>query len=322
MIQIQCNEDCSSCTGPTLFWVPANQKFWCWGDNTSRNLYVGPISGTTIPTILNVCDINCEAAAGASTCSDCPAGKTAPAGSDALADCIDVAAPAPTDTPFVVSITVTLPYTEADFNEAKRNGYRTAVASAAGVNVVDVIIVSIKAARRRTAGSIKVETEIRAADAAASDKISSTLGSGDAMKTKLTKALQAQGLAAPTAVSDPVQKEKNGSGNLGTIIGGTVGGAVVLCCCIAAAVAYACKAKPVAGQQSTAMPTDVPVVTVARSQPLQTQQEELQSTPAPIPSAQAPDPTQASMVFCENCGNRVRLGKFCQKCGTKASLGP
>ena len=33
-------------------------------------------------------------------------------------------------------------------------------------------------------------------------------------------------------------------------------------------------------------------------------------------------PPQASMVFCEDCGNWVRLGKFCQKCGTKASLGP
>ena len=157
-------------------------------------------------------------------------------------------APAPTDTPFVVSVTVTMPYTKAAF-EAHQDKYRAGGASAAGVNTADVVIVSVvEVASRRAGGKVQVETEIRAADAAASDKISSTLGTGAALKSKLTESLQAQGLEAPEAVSAPVKKEEetvaapvkkdeeSGSRNLGAIIGGAVGGGVVLLGAIAAAV--------------------------------------------------------------------------------------
>ncbi|MGB1604057.1 MAG: hypothetical protein ACPIOQ_65600, partial [Promethearchaeia archaeon] len=105
-------------------------------------------------------------------CDACPAGKTSTVGSGA---CIDMPAPAPTDTPFVVSVTVTMPYTKAAF-EAHQDKYRAGVASAAGVNTADVVIVSVvEVASRRAGGKVQVETEIRAADAAASGKISSTL---------------------------------------------------------------------------------------------------------------------------------------------------
>ena len=149
----------------------------------------------------------------------------------------DMPAPAPTDTPFVVSVTVTMPYTKAAF-EAHKDKYRAGVASAAGVNTADVVIVSVvEVASRRAGGQVQVETEIRAADATASGKISSTLGTGAALKSKLTESLQAQGLEAPEAVSAPVKKdEESGSRNLGAIIGGAVGGGVVLLGAIAAAV--------------------------------------------------------------------------------------
>ena len=50
---------------------------------------------------------------------------------------------------------------------------------------------------------MQVETEIRAADAAAVAEISSTLGTGDALKQKLTVSLKSQGLEAPTEVESP-----------------------------------------------------------------------------------------------------------------------
>ena len=75
-------------------------------------------------------------------------------------------------------------------------------ASAAGVSTTDVVIVSIKETLRRS-GSIDVETNIIAADSAGADTVSTTLGSGDALKGKLTTSLQAEGLQAPTGVTDP-----------------------------------------------------------------------------------------------------------------------
>ena len=265
-------------------------------------------------------------------CDACPAGKTAPVGSDA---CMDMPAPAPTDTPIVVSVTVTMPYTKAAF-EAHKDKYRAGVASAAGVNTADVVIVSVvEVASRRAGGKVQVETEIRAADAAASGKISSTLGTGAALKSKLTESLQAQGLEAPEAVSDPVKKEETGSSDLGAIIGGAAGGGVVLLGSIAAAVMCMRKNKPV--QQAASMqhprlsnqPPATPTVVVEAPQPpaqaLQLPVQAIQPAVQVLqpdgwqpaqPQQQLPPP--ASMGFCEQCGSRVQLGAFCSNCGTKS----
>ena len=245
---------------------------------------------------------------------------------------MDMPAPAPTDTPFVVSVTVTMPYTKAAF-EAHKDKYRAGVASAAGVNTADVVIVSVvEVASRRAGGKVQVETEIRAADAAASGKISSTLGTGAALKSKLTESLQAQGLEAPEAVSDPVKKEETGSSDLGAIIGGAAGGGVVLLGSIAAAVMCMRKNKP--AQQAASMqhprlsnqPPATPTVVVEAPQPpaqaLQLPVQAIQPAVQVLqpdgwqPHHQLPPP--ASMGFCEQCGSRVQLGAFCSNCGTKS----
>ena len=142
----------------------------------------------------------------AGTCADCPAGKyKAQKGAAACTDCEAGKWSKPSSTNctlFSVGITVKLPYTKAEFDAAKQAAFRAAVASAAGVSATDVVIVSIKETLRRS-GSIDVETNIIAADSAGADTVSTTLGSGDALKGKLTTSLQAEGLQAPTGVTDP-----------------------------------------------------------------------------------------------------------------------
>ena len=97
-----------------------------------------------------------------------------------------------------------MPYTKAEFNADAQDKYKAAVASAAGTTTANVDIVSITEERRR-AGSIKVETKIRASDSAGADKLASALGEGDAVKNKINKALVAQGLKESTGVSNPVK---------------------------------------------------------------------------------------------------------------------
>ena len=127
--------------------------------------------------------------AGGGACQACEAGKWSKPSSTSC-------------TLFSVGITVKLPYTKAEFDAAKQAAFRAAVASAAGVSTTDVVIVSIKETLRRS-GSIDVETNIIAADSAGAGTVSTTLGSGDALKGKLTASLEAEGLQAPTGVTDP-----------------------------------------------------------------------------------------------------------------------
>jgi len=99
-------------------------------------------------------------------------------------------------------MSVTMPFTKASFTEAKQDKYKAAVASAAGTSADNVEILDIKEVRRR-AGSIQVETKIRAADAAGATKLADTLGTGDALLNKINTELEKQGLPKSTGVTAP-----------------------------------------------------------------------------------------------------------------------
>ena len=97
-----------------------------------------------------------------------------------------------------------MPYTEEEFKApAVQTSFKKAVASAAGTVQENVEIVSFKPASRRNAGVV-VQTKIRANDATAVTTMTSTLGSGDALKTKLNAALKSEGLKESTGVTAPV----------------------------------------------------------------------------------------------------------------------
>ena len=111
---------------------------------------------------------------------------------------------APTDTKHFVEVDVTMPYTVDQFNTAAvMTSFKKAVATAAGTDPENVIIVSVTVARRRSS-SVVVQTKILAKDAAAVATMKSTLGSGDALKTKLNTALKKEGLKESTGVTAPV----------------------------------------------------------------------------------------------------------------------
>ena len=66
---------------------------------------------------------------------------------------------APANTKYVVTLTVTLPYTKVDFDKSKQDKYMAAIAAAAGTNAANVEILAITEKRRR-AGSVDVETKV------------------------------------------------------------------------------------------------------------------------------------------------------------------
>ena len=112
-------------------------------------------------------------------------------------------AKAPTDTKHFVEVAVTMPYTVDEFKTAAvKTPFKKAVATAAGTVPENVVIVSVKSARRRSS-SVVVQTKILAKDAAAVDTMKTTLGSGDALKTKLNTALKKEGLKESTGVTAP-----------------------------------------------------------------------------------------------------------------------
>ena len=66
---------------------------------------------------------------------------------------------APADTKHFVMLTVTLPYTKADFDQAKQDKYKTAMAATAGTSYTNVDIKKVTEKLRR-AGSVDVETVV------------------------------------------------------------------------------------------------------------------------------------------------------------------
>ena len=112
-------------------------------------------------------------------------------------------AKAPIDTKHFVEVDVTMPYTVEQFNTAAvKTSFKKAVAAAAGTVPDNVVIVSVVSARRRNS-SVLVKTKILAKDAASVTTMKSTLGSGDALKTKLNTALKNEGLKESTGVTAP-----------------------------------------------------------------------------------------------------------------------
>ena len=112
-------------------------------------------------------------------------------------------AKAPIDTKHFVEVDVTMPYTVEQFNTAAvKTSFKKAVAAAAGTVPDNVVIVSVVLARRRNS-SVVVKTKILAKDAASVTTLKSTLGSGDALKTKLNTALKNEGLKESTGVTAP-----------------------------------------------------------------------------------------------------------------------
>ena len=132
-----------------------------------------------------------------------PSGAYANVKEDACAASAPPSTVAPKDSKFFVSFSVTLPYTKTEFDTDKQTLYKKAVAKAAGT-ILDNVDIVVTDARRR-AGSVTVETKVRATDAAGQAALTTTLGTGDAFKNKLTAELKALGLKEASAVTNPTQ---------------------------------------------------------------------------------------------------------------------
>ena len=92
-------------------------------------------------------------------CVTCIGGKfSSVVGANSSSVCVTIVADK--NTKHFVVITVTMPYSRAEFDQAKQNKYKKAVAKAAGTVAANIEL-KITDARRR-ASSIKVETKIRA----------------------------------------------------------------------------------------------------------------------------------------------------------------
>jgi hypothetical protein len=161
-----------------------------------------------------------------------PPPSPAPAPRPAPAPVVIEKVPLPLDTKHFVTLSVTMPYSKAEFDTAKQDNYKSAMADTAGTSASNVDILQIKESRRR-ADSVDVKTQIRAKDAAGVQALANTLGSGDALKTKLNKNLEAKGIKASTGVSDPVvsgaSPPRDNSGvYVGGIIGGCLGGVALI----------------------------------------------------------------------------------------------
>ena len=189
-----------------------------------------------------------------------------------------------------------MPYTRDQFNKADvKNSFKKAVARAAGTVSDNVEILSVTKARRRNAGVV-VETQIRASDAAGINAIKTTLGSGDALKTKLNTALAAEGLEDATTVSTGGagggEDKGGGSDNTAAIAGGAGGGVVAI---VGGVIAVYMMRKR--SSASSAEVSKVPAANV--------------SVQMGIPTA------PASRIFCPHCGTPSNTGggKFCEACG-------
>ena len=126
-----------------------------------------------------------------------------------------------------VSLTVTLPYSQAEFDTSKRDAYKSAVAIAAGTTSDRVEIVSITESRRRAGmfpadhatdirshggGShLEVETKILAPDTNSLASLTDSLGSGEVLELNINSALQQQDLPASLGVTDPSASTASGS---------------------------------------------------------------------------------------------------------------
>jgi hypothetical protein len=150
---------------------------------------------------------------------------------------LEVAPVAPANSPFAIILIISMPYTVAQFDQDKQDKFKQALASAAATSPLNIDIVSIKEARRR-AGSVAVETKIRAKDAASLKTLESAVGSGDNLKNNLNRELKKQGLAESSGVviKSSVQTKEleaeskglSGGAIAGIVIGSLVGTAILI----------------------------------------------------------------------------------------------
>jgi hypothetical protein len=111
------------------------------------------------------------------------------------------------NTPFAVIITVTMPYTKAEFDDAKQTSYKKAVAKVAATSEKNILLNITEGSRR--AGSVKVETKILAGSPKRLSEIKKVLGTDTAkLLAKLNTELVAQGLAQATGVTAPADAPK------------------------------------------------------------------------------------------------------------------
>ena len=120
------------------------------------------------------------------------------------------------NTPYAVIITVTMPYSRAEFDDAKQKSYKKAVAKVAATSDKNIRLTITEGARR--AGSVKVETKILAGSSSRLTEIKKALGSDtDKLLAKLNKELKAQGLNDATGVTPPkdaIQVDFEGGGQV------------------------------------------------------------------------------------------------------------
>ena len=143
----------SACTA-----CPANSNSSAGSGNcTCISGYTGPDGGA--------CEA-CEAgkykvASGSDACTACAAGSSSSEGSTASTACISFS-----DFPDKVALTLQLPYTISDFDEAKQHDFKAAMANAASTTPDRVLIQNIttvaSTSRRLLSGSIQVDVSIAA----------------------------------------------------------------------------------------------------------------------------------------------------------------
>ena len=131
------------------------------------------------------------------------------------------------DSPHVLVLVVKMPYTKAKFDGAQQGLFKDAIASPAGKSPLNFDILSIAEARRR-AGSIEVETNISAMDAASLHALSSSLGMGDSMLAKFNAEPTKRGLLGSTVVSVESKKSDLSDGAVAGMVIGSVACAAIL----------------------------------------------------------------------------------------------
>ena len=139
----------------------------------------------------------------------------------------------PADSPYFVIFFVTMPYTKSEFDPQKQSTFKQAIATAADTSPLNIDIMSITAGRRR-AGSVDVETKVRAEDATGVKTLESALGRSGTLTETFNREVTKLGLREATrvapdkSVSAAEAKSLSGGAIAGIAAGGAVLGVVML----------------------------------------------------------------------------------------------
>ena len=199
-------------------------------------------------SLVPLCDM-CEAgkfavSTGTVACTSCPPGKTGVPGSVSEKDCNVNAV---TNSPFVVTMTASLPMMISEFDDGTRTAFKKAIAKAASVSSSDVTIDNVKSistarrgvnvsdvGRRLLAAGIRIDMSVKAADTNAADAIVAKLTvTGINAKLREAGLPAATILEAPQTVASgdgPTDVKENSGELLLIVVGGAVGGCVLWQC--------------------------------------------------------------------------------------------